>query len=88
MGESNAKELKVALVIDSRETPVRRGENGGKTLLNTNIVVEEIAVSASEKTGFLKIDIPDIVNDTDDLSLIGYLQQKDLTITGATKEKV
>lgn len=88
MGESNAKELKVALVIDSRETPVRRGENGGKTLLNTNIVVEEIAVSASEKTGFLKIDIPDIVNDTDDLSLIGYLQQKDLTITGATKESI
>ena len=87
-GESSNKKLKVALVIDSRETPVRRGENGGKTLLNTNIVVQEVAVSASEKKGSLQIDIPTIVEDTDELSLIGFVQQDDLTITGATKMSI
>lgn len=87
-GKRSSKKLKVALVIDSRETPVRRGENGGKKLLNTNIVVQEIAIPASETLGSLEINIPDIVKETDELSLIGFVQQDDLVITGATKEKV
>ncbi|RFN58237.1 DUF1223 domain-containing protein [Marixanthomonas ophiurae] len=87
-GGSTDKKLKLALVIGSRETPIGRGENGGKTLLNTNIVVQEVAVSASETLGSLEINIPDIVKETDELSLIGFVQQDDLVITGATKMKV
>ncbi|WP_100803924.1 hypothetical protein [Ulvibacter sp. MAR_2010_11] len=78
----------MALVINKRETIVKHGENGGRTLVNSNIVIEEIQMSLNKKTGEALLLIPDIVSNEDSLSLIAYIQSKNLTITGAGSAKL
>ena len=81
------KELKVALVLEKRETPVKRGENGGKLLKNSNIVLEEITIHLKNKKGIAEIEIPSIVKKEDNLQIVGYLQKSDFEITGATQSE-
>ena len=81
------KELKVALILEKRETPVKRGENGGKLLTNSNIVLEEITISLENKKGLAEIEIPSIVNKEDNLQIVSYLQKSDFEITGATQSE-
>ncbi|MDT0554784.1 DUF1223 domain-containing protein [Patiriisocius hiemis] len=87
-GNLNNKDLKLALVIDSKTTQVKRGENGGRTLKNSNIVVEQVALDLSENNGKTTIKIPTIVSPDDSLRIIGFIQQDDLEITGAAQLKV
>lgn len=82
-GNTRDKSLKVALVVEQRKTYVKRGENGGRTLLNSNIVVEEIEIALSGKAGKTKIAIPSIVTEKDALTMIAYVQTNNLSITGA-----
>jgi hypothetical protein len=81
------KKIKVALVIDKRETPIGNGENGGKKLINRNIVVKEIEIPLNSKKGKGKIEIPDLVLKDDNIRIIGFIQQKDYKITAATQTK-
>lgn len=87
-GELSGNDLKVALVIAKRNTEVKRGENSGRKLTSVNIVVEQVMISLDKKTGKSKIEIPEIVNNDDKLSLIAFSQNKSFEITGATQEKI
>jgi len=86
IGNTESKKLKVALVIGQRITPIKRGENGGKSLKNSNIVVEEIVILNSN--GTKTITIPSIVNTDDELKLIAYIQNDNLEVTGGTQVTV
>ena len=83
-GNLHDKTLKLALVIDSRKTQVPRGENAGRKLQNSNIVVEEITRSLDKASGQISIEIPEVVISEDTLNLIAYIQKSDLSITGAS----
>jgi len=86
IGNTESKKLKVALVIGQRITPIKRGENGGKSLKNSNIVVEEIVILNSN--GTKTITIPSIVNTDDELKLIAYIQNDNLEVTGGIQVTV
>ena len=88
MGNVSENELKVALVLESRETPIKRGENGGKELRNSNVVLDELNISLSEKKGEGFIVIPDLVLEGESLQLICYVQKNNYEITGAVKSNV
>lgn len=87
-GELKNKKLRFLLVINDRTTQVTRGENRNRTLENSNIVVKEVAVKAAKNKGTRSIEVPDIVNQNDQLTLMVIVQQNDLEITGGTKKKL
>jgi len=84
-GNLKNKVLKVALVIDRRETSINNGENKGVKLINRNVVVNEITIPLNNLKGKEKIKIPHIVLNTDSIRLISYIQKKDYSITGAAQ---
>ncbi|GAA3508269.1 DUF1223 domain-containing protein [Aquimarina addita] len=75
--------LTLALVISERITKIGRGENRNKTLKNTNIVAARLV--ETKKSGGVLLGIPDWMNDTDELSVIGYTQDTTMKVTGAFK---
>ena len=83
-GELEKKWLNVLLVINKRVTEVSRGENRNRTLTNVNVVVNE-TYSELMKSGKASIQIPEVVNEDDELSLVLITQKSDLEITGAAK---
>lgn len=87
-GDLTDKSLNLGLVIESKTTQVKRGENGGRALKNSNIVVEQVSVKLSTNNGKASITIPSIVSQKDSLRIIGFIQQKDLEITGAAQLKI
>ena len=87
-GNTSGKKLKLALVIKERKTSIGRGENGGRVLTNINIVIEEIEVDIKIKSGTLTLNIPDLLESKDALSVIGFVQQKNLEITAATQKDI
>lgn len=87
-GKITGKRLRTALTIDERITTVSRGENRNRDLKNSNIVVAETENDVSTKTGKGKIEIPNLVTSTDQLSLIFIIQTIDLNIVGATSLKL
>lgn len=79
-----ATELIILLAIDKRITKVERGENRNRTLINSNIVVQENIISLTKKEGKAGIKIPDIVLKDDVLQLIVLMRDENLSIlTGA-----
>lgn len=87
-GNVSEKNLKIALAIDRKETAVKRGENSGKKLSSVNIVVEQIKIPLNKTTGKGNIAIPDLVENSDQLMLVGFTQNQNFDIGGATQEKV
>ncbi|MEM6684640.1 MAG: DUF1223 domain-containing protein [Bacteroidota bacterium] len=81
---SNAK-ARVVLAIADRTTNVKRGENARRTLKNHNIVVNEMYVSALANTGNASVEIPEIVNNTDELNLFFILENSQNDILSAAK---
>lgn len=77
------KQLRVVLVIDERDTFVKRGENSQRTLKNTNIVVSQKYVNLGNMLGKASISIPETVLKSDDLRLITLVEADNLNITGA-----
>lgn len=71
--------LTFALVIAERITKIGRGENRNRTLKNTNIVANRVLTK--EHTGQVTISIPDWVEKEDQLSVIAYTQDNNLSIT-------
>lgn len=79
--------LTFVLVVDERITKVGRGENRNRTLKNTNIVAERILTT--EAKGAIKLKIPDWVQtEKDRLSVIAYVQNSNLKITGVSSKKI
>ncbi|WP_437395743.1 DUF1223 domain-containing protein [Flagellimonas lutimaris] len=84
----NDKRLRAVLVINERETQVKRGENRNRRLSNSNIVVAEknIKLNSSQKESFLTI--PDLVTGTDDLTLVVILETQNHDIIGASQKRI
>ena len=89
-GDVTEKQLRIVLVINERKTEVSRGENRNKTLLNTNIVVNEIykPIQKDFKTGKSTIKIPDTVSVKDTLSLIVLVENNDKDILGGVEQNL
>ncbi len=87
-GSIDDKQLRVVLVIDERETFVKRGENRSRTLKNANIVVAESFMALKDKMGEITIQIPETVLESDSLRLITLVEDDNLDITGAAKIKL
>jgi hypothetical protein len=76
--------INFALVERGLTTTVKRGENGGRTLHNDNVVRVFLQRSAKED-GLISIELPENIN-LQNSSLIVYIQQKtSFEILGATR---
>lgn len=87
-GELKNKRIRAMLVIDSRATKVKRGENSNRTLQNSNIVVEKSSNAIDVANGSIEISIPKIVKTSDALNLIVLIENFDYEITGAAKQSL
>ncbi|NMH88073.1 DUF1223 domain-containing protein [Flavivirga algicola] len=87
-GTIDKKTLRVALVISERITSIKRGENRNRTLKNTNIVVEEVYLNLDSANGKTSIVIPDLVKQSDKLSIVALVQTENLDITGGSQIKL
>ena len=89
-GVVTEKQLRIVLVINERKTEVSRGENRNKTLLNTNIVVNEIykPIQKDFITGKSTIKIPETVSVKDTLSLIVLVENNDKDILGGVEQNL
>lgn len=85
LGDLKEKHLMIALVIGQRSTDIKKGENGGITLENTSIVAQQITVNLRSPNGNSSISIPEIVQNNDELSLVAFIQDKNLVITGVSE---
>ena len=84
-GTITDRNIRTILVINERETVVKRGENRNKVLVNTNIVVSELQFQLSAKSGEGSIIIPESVKPDDDLSIIVIIENEDMDILGASQ---
>jgi len=84
-GDIANKSIRLALVINDRETYVKRGENRSRTLNNSNIVVSELNFKIEDSSGKGQILIPSLVKDTDELRVVVIVQNNRLDITGASQ---
>lgn len=87
-GDVEDKQIVMNLVLDSRSTKIDKGENNGKTLKNINVVIQDFALPLMKNEGIVVINIPDLVTASDKLSVIGFVQKSDLSITGASSINV
>jgi hypothetical protein len=87
-GNVTGKSLKIALAIKKKETKVKRGENSGRMLSSVNIVVEQIEISLNKTSGSGIIKIPELVENGDSLTLIGFTQSQNFDITAAAQENI
>ncbi|MBA3649656.1 MAG: DUF1223 domain-containing protein [Chitinophagales bacterium] len=80
-GDYTNCKINVALVSLKESTPVKRGENGGRTLHNANVVRQFTSMKA-ENTGIIHLtgSLPEDAN----TSIIAFVQNNtDMKITGA-----
>ncbi len=88
LGDIDNKMLRTVLVIEERHTKIPRGENRNRTLKNSNIVVSESYTELKTSEGKVLIEIPDLVNNSDQLKLICVIQNTDLKIVGSSQLKL
>jgi hypothetical protein len=84
-GDLQNKEIRALLVLDQRQTEVRRGENRNRTLTNSNIVVAEKLISPTGSKGKDVLLFPKIVKPNEKKYLIVLVQDSNYKITGAVK---
>lgn len=87
-GNTADKKIVVALVLDNKETFIKRGENTNRTIVNHNIVVQETSKLIDTTTGKISIKIPKKFISEKNLHLISFTQSLDLNITGVTRLKI
>ncbi|WP_290697012.1 thioredoxin family protein [Lacinutrix sp.] len=85
-GNTENKNIRFALVINERTTEIKRGENRNRTIKNENIVVNEIISKVINSTGNATVEIPEVVNSKDELSIVAIIQTSNLDITGAVEK--
>jgi|AntDeeMinimDraft_4_1070355.scaffolds.fasta_scaffold06213_2 hypothetical protein len=84
-GSLNGEKLVAALALENRKTKIGRGENGGKTLSNSNVVVNQ-KILKPKQSGTVELKVPKLVKDGEPLLLAIFIQKDDLEITGASKK--
>lgn len=87
-GDLAAKKVRAVLAIQERTTKVKRGENSNRTLTNKNIVVSEKYLADAKTTGNYTIEIPKIVESTDNLVVFLIVENEQLDIISATKSSL
>lgn len=87
-GPIKAKNIRALIVLNERTTSVKRGENRNRTLKNSNVVVAEKTAHLDLKNGSMTITIPEIVDPTEEISLIVLVESDDYDITAAHKRKI
>ena len=75
-------------MINERKTSIKRGENINRELLNTNIVINSIENELKDLSGIVTIDIPDVVESSDELTVIALVENDTLDIFGASQIKL
>ena len=68
--------VNVALVQKEARTPVKNGENGGRTLVNTNVVRQFRTIDESDKTGSVSLPLPTDLS-SDQTGVLVYVQRTD-----------
>lgn len=81
-GKIAGKKIVVALVLDTQITQVKRGENARRSLLNSNVVVNQQAHNLESSNGKLRLTIP---KTNSKMRLIAFIQDSNLTISGGTQ---
>ncbi|SNR15197.1 conserved protein of unknown function [Tenacibaculum jejuense] len=84
-GKTKKRNIHFLLAINKRITPVKRGENRNRTLINTNIVVLEKIVALTNKEGKILLSIPDIVKTEDELRLIAITKDREQLVTSGVQ---
>jgi hypothetical protein len=85
-GNFAASKISVALISLTETTVVKRGENGGHTLKNENVVRQWISKDAAATGEIIFENTADLQNEN--TAVIAFVQQqKDLKITGAAMVK-
>jgi len=82
-----ANTITFALKIDQKTTAVKRGENRGKSLENTNIVIAEKTVLLTAENGTSTLEIPKWVSTDEILTLMIYVSA-DEGILGSLSRKL
>jgi len=86
-GNNSMSWINVALISLKESTPVKRGENGGLTLTNENIVRKFITTNAMT-SGLIDIETA-AITDKNNLSIIVFIQNKEnMQITGAAASSI
>lgn len=80
--------LKAVLLLNERSTKVRRGENSGRTLLNSQIALTVKQLVLKQARGKVAFSIPELVGPGDTLSLLFMTENGDRDITGAGRASV
>lgn len=87
-GDIDGKKLKLAVVLNKHTTQIKRGENRNRTLTNSNIVLDEIVLElGNKKKGSLTIP-SSLLKEKGEVSLIGFVQNDKLEITGANRTTI
>lgn len=87
-GKIASKKLQIALVLENEITKVKRGENTNRTISNSNIVIHTLTKSITNLSGNLTIKVPENYKNKENLTIIGFIEDRRLQISGATQIKV
>lgn len=88
LGSLKDKRIQLALVLNEKTTHIKRGENENRALTNSNIVVQTKSIALNASSGELTIDIPTRYKDEKGLKIIGFIEDNELNISGATEIQV
>ena len=80
--------LRIILVIDERKTSVKRGENRNRELINSNIVIAEQQFKIDKSIGNGQIRIPNLVKESDQLSLVLVVENRNMDISNAVQKRI
>ncbi|MEO8116868.1 MAG: DUF1223 domain-containing protein [Bacteroidota bacterium] len=85
-GDFSNSTINAALISLKETTPVKRGENGGRTLVNEN-VVRNFNTQNAQTSGVITINAA-AIKDKNNFSVIIFTQNKNMEITGASETKI
>ncbi|MEO6820437.1 MAG: DUF1223 domain-containing protein [Ginsengibacter sp.] len=85
-GDFSNSTINTALISPKEVTEVKRGENGGRTLINEN-VVRKFSTQNAQKSGAIHLDEGAIKNE-DGLLVIIFIQNKNGGIIGASEVSI
>jgi len=84
-GDIKSKFIHYLLVLDEKTTVVERGENRNRTLKNPNIVIAEKIEPIDTASGNFQLEIPENIDDSENIKLVVLISDKYLTIDTGTQ---
>tara|TARA_R110002073_G_scaffold313380_3_gene485317 strand:- start:25929 stop:26654 length:726 start_codon:yes stop_codon:yes gene_type:complete len=84
-GDIKNKNLKLAFVLQNCITKIKSGENSDKTLTNTNVVFKEVVLELNNQYRGSFTILKTSIEVQKELTIIGFIQNDALKVTGANK---